>query len=174
MTRPPPNRPPADRQFARDVARQIDHRRVRRRLTLWSALLALVSAAALWLRCGGGLGMLGIGGAGAGEGGPATLATPTRCEIHVSTTGITIGGKTMSRDAAVDACKSAPGVDIWPTGDVLHGDVEGLQAAFEAAGVRPDVRPPPRAAPATTAPSPKTPPAAPATTAPSPAAPPRR
>lgn len=150
MTQPPPTRPPADRQFARDVAREIDHRRMRRRLTLWAVLLALASAAALYLRCGGGFGLLGIGGAGegGGDGAPRALVRPNRCSIHVSPRGITIEGKAVSRDAAVAACKAAPGVDIWPTGDVRHGDVEDLRAALEAAGATGiDVRPPPRATP---------------------------
>jgi len=142
-----PTRPTDDRQFARDVAKHIDRRRVRRRLTLWTALLALVSAAALYLRCGGGFGLLGIGGAGEGEGGPRRpLTEPQRCVIHVSADSITVATKATSRDEAVAACKAAPGVDIFPTGDARHGDVEGLRAALEAAGAKVVVvHPPPRA-----------------------------
>jgi len=146
MTQEPP-RPPADRQFARDVAREIDRRRVRRQLTLWAVLLALASAAALFLRCGGGFGLLGIGGAGPGEGGaPHALIEPQRCAVHVAASGMTVDGRAMSRDEAVVACKAAPGVDVFPTGDARHGDVEALRAAIEAAGARDIVvHPPPRA-----------------------------
>jgi len=147
MTQPPPTRPPADRQFSRDVAKHIDRRQVRRRMTLWAALLALASAAALYLRCGGGFGLLGIGGAGEGEGGaPRALTEPQRCVIHVSAGSMTIAGKAISRDEAVATCKASPGVDVFPTGDARHGDVEELRAALEAAGARAVVvHPPPRA-----------------------------
>jgi hypothetical protein len=134
----PPARPPGDRQFARDVAKHIDRRRVRRRLTLWSALLALVSAAALWLRCGGGFGLLGIGGAGEGEGGeavPRSAIRHARCAIRLTADGISVDGHPMSREAAVAACKATPGADVLVTGDARHADKEGLLAALRAAHI---------------------------------------
>jgi hypothetical protein len=143
MTRPSP---PVDRELARDVAKQIDRRRIKRRLTLWSALLALISAAALYLRCGSGLGLGGGVGLG-GDGDRASRPTAAvRCAIHVSADGISVGGRTTSRDDAVTGCKAAPGVDVFPTGDARHGDVEALRTALEAAGARAVVvHPPPRA-----------------------------
>jgi hypothetical protein len=137
-----PTRPTGDRAFARDVAKQIDRRRVRRRLTLWSALLGLVAAAAFYLRCGSGFGLGGPGGFGdPGDGGddaaaPRAAAAPSRCTIRVSPRGITIAGKAKSRDEAVAACKAALGVDIYPTGDVRHGDPQELGAALERAGAK--------------------------------------
>jgi hypothetical protein len=136
MTQPtPPSRPP-DRQFARDVARHIDRRRTRRRLTLWTALLALVIAAAAYLRLGGGLGVLGLGG-GDGDDGDARhpLAGPQRCAIRIAAAGISVGGKPMARDAAVAACKGSAGADVIVTGDAREGDWQDLRAALEAAGI---------------------------------------
>lgn len=135
MTQPTPPDRSKDRQFARDVARQLDRRRTRRRLTLWTALLALVIAAAAYLRLGGGLGMLGLGG-GTGDGDEERrpLAGPQRCAIRLSASAITVNGHPMSRDAAIAACKSAPGVDVFPTGDARHGDLKELDAALKAAG----------------------------------------
>jgi hypothetical protein len=133
MTQPTPPSP-QDRQFARDVAKQLDRRRTRRRLTRWSALLALVIAAAAYLRLGGGLGALGLGG-GAGDGDEErrSPAGPQRCTIQLSASDVTVNGRAMSRDAAITTCKAAPGTDIFPTGDVRHGDLEELEAALKAA-----------------------------------------
>ena len=137
MTQPTPPTPSHDRKFARDVARQLDRRRTRRRLTVWSALLALIIAAASYLRFGGGLGALGLGGGrGDGDGQSRTLAGPQRCAIRISASDLTVNGRPTPRDAAIAACKDAPGVDIFPTGDVRHGDVEALEAAIQAAGAK--------------------------------------
>lgn len=136
MTQPTPPSRPHDRQFARDVAKQIDRRRTRRRLTRWTALLALVIAGAAYLRLGGGLGRLGLGG-GDGDDGDARrpLAGPQRCTIRISAAGITVGSKPMARDAAVAACKGAAGADVVVTGDAREGDWQDLRAALEAAGI---------------------------------------
>ncbi len=156
MTQPTPPSRSNDRQFARDVAKQLDRRRIRRRLTLWTALLALVIAAASYLRFGGGLGALGLGGGtGDGQGESRALTGPQRCAIRISASDITVNGRPMSHDAAIAACKAAPGIDIFPTGDVRHGDLEELRAALQAAGARDVVlHPLPRR-------SPEAPPAAP-------------
>jgi hypothetical protein len=132
-----PTTPSHDRKLARDVARQLDRRRTRRRLTVWSALLALVIAAASYLRFGGGLGGLGLGG-GHGDGDELNraLTGSQRCAIRISASDLTVNGRPTSRDAAIAACKVAPGVDIFPTGDVRHGDVEELEAAVKAAGAK--------------------------------------
>lgn len=124
---------PPDRQLARDVAKQLDRRQVRRRVTLWTALLGLVAAAAAYLRCGNGL---GIGGGAGGEGSDRQVLTaPQRCAIRLTASGLTADGKVMTREAAVAACRTAPGVDVYITGDARHGDREDLIAALREAGV---------------------------------------
>jgi hypothetical protein len=140
MTQPTPPSPSHDRKFARDVARQLDRRRTRRRVTVWSALLALVIAGAAYLRLGGGLGRLGLGG-GAGDGDEERrpLAGPRRCRIRLSASEITVDGHPASREAAIATCKTAPGTDIFPTGDARHGEAAELDAALKAAGAK-DVR----------------------------------
>lgn len=124
-----------DPTLARDVAKQLDRRRMRRRLLLWSALLALVAAAAMYLRCGDGFG-LGGSGKGPGEGGEAKkLAVPARCSLRVAKAGITVDGKPMLRDEAVAACKAAGAADVVVTGDAREGDWKDLRGALETAGV---------------------------------------
>jgi hypothetical protein len=138
MTQPTPPSRSNDRQLARDVARQLDRRGTRRRLTRWTALLALVIAAAAYLRFGGGLGALGLGAGDTGDTGDERrpLARPERCAIRVSAAGITVGGKAMTRDTAVAACKDAPGADVVVTGDAPERAWQDLQAALQAAGVK--------------------------------------
>jgi hypothetical protein len=137
MTQPTPPTRPDERQFARDVARQLDRRQARRRLTRWTALLALVIAAAAYLRLGGGLGALGLGGSSGGSGEDRrTLAGPERCAIRVAAGGITVDGKPMARDAAVTTCKDRPGADVVITGDAREDDWRDLQSALQAAGVK--------------------------------------
>lgn len=153
MTQPTPPTRPDERQFARDVARQLDRRQTRRRLTRWTALLALVIAAAAYLRLGGGLGKLGLGGGPGGSGeAPRALAGPERCAIKVSAAGITVDGKPMERDAAVAACRDAPGADVVITGDARENDWRDLQAALQAARVKITVHQPPPAGSASSAP----------------------
>lgn len=136
MTQPtPPNRP-NDRQFARDVARQLDRRRGRRRRTLGAALVALIGAAALYLRFGTGFGIGLGGGNGDGDTGRRSLAGPQRCQIRLSAGGITVRGQARSRDEAVAACRAAAGADVFVTGDARHGDREDLLAALRAAHVQ--------------------------------------
>ncbi|HEX7836068.1 MAG TPA: hypothetical protein VF469_01330 [Kofleriaceae bacterium] len=138
MTQPtPPARPTGDRRFARDVAKELDRRRLRRRLTLWTVLLVLIAAGALYLRLGGSLGLPGIGGAGQGDGGTARpLEGPRRCAIRVSASGVSVGGRAMSRDEAVAACKATTGADVVITGDAREGDWQDLNTALQAAGVK--------------------------------------
>jgi len=136
MTRPNPPTPGiGDKHFARDVAKQLDRRRMRRRVTIWSALLAIVVLAAGYLRCGHGLG-IGGGTDEAGPGSVRSLAGPRRCAIRVSPSGITVDGKPMSRDQAIDACKATTGVDAVITGDAREGDWQDLRAALVAAGIQ--------------------------------------
>ena len=138
-----PNQPTprtSDDRFARDVAKQLDRRRMRRKLGWWTTVLALLVVAATYLRFGSGFG-LGLGGPGKGNGsagGPGsahTLVAPRRCAIRVTARGITVDGKPMLRDDAVDACKATAGADVVVTGDARHGDWAALHDALDAAGV---------------------------------------
>jgi hypothetical protein len=135
MTPPTQTSPAGDKRFVRDVAKQVDRRRMRRKATLWTALLALVAAAVAYLRCGGGFG-LGTGTGGeAGPSTPQTVAAPRRCAIRVTATGIVVNGVPMQRDQAVDACKATTGADVIVTGDAREGDWADLRTALTAAGV---------------------------------------
>jgi hypothetical protein len=138
MTRATPPPRTGDRQFARDVAKHIDRRRVRRRMTIWSALIALLVAAATYLRCGSGF---GVGtGTGTGDDDDASpvrpVAGPKRCAVRVAPGVLTVDGKPASRDDVVEACKAATGADVVVTGDAREGDWQDLRVALEAAGVK--------------------------------------
>ena len=143
MTQP---RPPHDRQFVRDIAKQIDRRRARRRTVRWFLLLVLVALAALYVRFGQGLGLPGVPGlSGLSQSSessdePQSLYersnAPRRCAIRVTPSGITLDGKPATREAAVAACKATSGADVVVTGDTREGDWQALRAALEAAGVR--------------------------------------
>jgi len=130
-----------DQDFAKDVAKQLDRRRMRRKLALWAAFVALIALAVSYVTCGQGFGLGGKGkGAGKGEGpgsGSAlvTDAGPTRCSLRIAAAGITVDGKAATRDAAVTACKATAGADVIVTGDARQGDWDELKAALEAAGV---------------------------------------
>ena len=127
-----------NKQFATEVARQLERRGRRRRLAFLVVVLALVAAAASYLRCGNGW---GIGGWSLGAQGPerhiSSVAKP-RCMIRVSAKGITVDDKPMKRDEAVAACKDKDkdGALVTVTGDARQGDWDELKAALEAAGVK--------------------------------------
>jgi hypothetical protein len=133
----PPRPPTRDPRFARDVAKYVDRRRLRRRVTLWTLLLGLVAAAAFYLRCGEGF---GIGGLGKGDGEPAGSSEPRplaqlRCAIRITGSGITVDGKQRSRDQAVAACKAAGKAEVVMTGDAPHREGPALIEALKAAGI---------------------------------------
>jgi hypothetical protein len=134
--------PQGDRRFARDVAKLVDRRRVRRRLMLWTALLAVVAAAAMYLRCGHGFGLGGDGkGEGPGEGpGEVQPLLGRRCVLRIAASGITVDGKRMPRDQAVAACRAIGGAEVIETGDAPEGSLIALHRALEAAGVAFSVR----------------------------------
>jgi len=129
---------------AREVAKQLDRRRLKRRMTVWTLLLALIAAAAGYLRCGSGFGLGGGGGAGQGSEqetrAPRTAAGRQRCVLRVTASGITVDGTQMSRDGAVAACKAFGGAELVVTGDAREGDGKDLEAALKAAGVTDIVR----------------------------------
>ena len=132
MTPPGPPSAPT----AREVAKQLDRRRTKRRVTVWTMLLALIAAAAGYLRCGQGFG-IGGGGKGSGDGGSAThiVSGKPRCMIRLTGTGITVDGTAMSRDGALAACKAFGSAEIFVTGDARQGDGPELANALKAAGV---------------------------------------
>jgi hypothetical protein len=124
----------------------IDHRRLarellgqqrRRRMLTLLALLAAAIAAATYLRCGKGW---GTGGKGPGEGGTTTTVTSSdanaRCSIRLAGTGLTVDGKSMTRDEAITACKAKTGADVLITGDARQGDWDELRTSLEAASIQ--------------------------------------
>jgi hypothetical protein len=134
----------ADRDFVRDVAKQVERRRRRRKLIWYCAIVALVICAALYLRCGRGW---GTGGSGDGDGTGTAARTPpadarTRCSIRVAAAGITVDGKPATRDAAVAACNAVGAADVVVTGDAREGTWSELRSALDAAHVQVFVRGP--------------------------------
>jgi hypothetical protein len=137
------------RKLARDVAKQIERRRGRRRLFMLLLLLGLAVAAAMYLRCGAGWGTGGKTGTGGGTGAAAAVdAGPARCALRLTATGITVNGKPASRAEAVAACKRTTGADVLITGDARQGDWDELRAALEAASIQFFTREPRGVAPA--------------------------
>ena len=144
--KPPAPRPPLDRRFAKDVAKQLDRRRVRRKLLFWAALVGAIVLAVVYLTCGRGWGLGGKGkgegsGAGSGPGSAAPLlsavdAGPRRCEVRIAASGITVDGKPATVAEAVTACKTATAAEVLVTGGARQGDWEDLKAAFDGAGIR--------------------------------------
>jgi hypothetical protein len=130
--------PRIDPALARDVAKQLDRRRIRRRLLVWTTLLAAVVVAAMYLTCGHGFGLGGAGPGsdeGPGPGSVKALVAAKRCALRVAAAGITVDGKPMPRDEAAAACKATGGADVVVTGDARQGDWKDLRAALETAGV---------------------------------------
>jgi hypothetical protein len=131
-------KPTDDRQLARDVAKQLDRRRIKRKMGLWTALFGLIAAAALYVRCGDGFG-LGGGGRGPGGGDDSSrrvASSGLRCAIRLTASGIAVDGKKMSRDQAVHKCADIGGAYILVTGDARHGDKDELLDALRAAGIK--------------------------------------
>jgi len=140
----PPSRPlrPADvAPSAREVAKHIDRRQVRRRVLLWLLLLVTIIFAIVYFRCGSGW---GLGGRGKGDGdGPGSVkslaviddAAPNQCELTLSPEGILLAGAKVSRADAVAACKMAGRAIVIVTGNTVQADWDALKAALETAKV---------------------------------------
>ena len=129
------------KDFARDVAKQIERRAARRKWMWRSVIAGIVVIAIVYLRCGRGWGLGGSGsGSGSGNGSGSGVATApadarTSCTIHVATTGVTVDGKAATREQAVDACRGLLAhVDV--DGNVREGDWLELREALDAAGGR--------------------------------------
>lgn len=128
---------PPDKQLAKDVAKNLDRRRMRRRLVTLVGLAAAIALAVMYLTCGRGF---GLGGTGKGDGkgvGSAIVKEvgPRRCMIRVSSTGITVDGKPATSKSAVAACKDTTGADVVVTGDARQGNWDELRRALEAANI---------------------------------------
>jgi hypothetical protein len=127
---------PEDRRFAKDVAKHIDRRRVRRRVAVYAGLAGAIALAVSYLTCGHGFGLGGKGeGSGAGPGQTVVSdAGHRRCAVRVTAAGITLDGDKAKRDEVVKKCK-AHGAEIVVTGDARQGDWDELKDALKAAGV---------------------------------------
>jgi hypothetical protein len=129
---------PPTKELARDIASELDRRRRHRRFGLLLVVAAAVVAALMYLRCSRGLGK----GKGKGASAPAvtTDAGPARCTLRVTSGGIAVDGKPMTRDEAVTACRKTDGAMVTVTGDARQGDWDELRAALQAVGVKIYVR----------------------------------
>lgn len=122
-------------ELAKDVAKELERRRWRRRIVMLSVWAAAIVAAVLYLRCGKGW---GTGGEGGGSGpGTAALVNTTgkRCQLKLDVHGITVDGHGASRDAAVEICRAAGGAEVVVTGDAREGDWAMLRGALTGAHV---------------------------------------
>jgi hypothetical protein len=132
-----------NRKFAKDVAKELDRRGMRRKFLLVLALASAIVLALYYGTCGGGWGLGGKGkgsGAGQGPGSPTPLASlddaaARRCTVLIAATGITVDGAPSTRDEAVTRCKATAGADVIVTGDTRQGDWDDLRSAFDAAGI---------------------------------------
>jgi hypothetical protein len=144
--KPPAPSPTPDRRFAKDVAKHLDSRRMRRRLFGWTFVLGAIALAASYLTCGQGFGLGGKGpgkgeGSGPGSGSVSTLlapgdAGPSRCQIRIAIGGIFVNGKSATVDEAVAACKDAGAAEVLVTGGARVRDRKELKAAFDRAGIQ--------------------------------------
>ena len=130
---------PEDRRFAKDVAKHLDRRRVRRKVALYTGLAGAIALAVTYLTCGHGWGVGGKGeGSGAGPGNGQTVvgdAGPKRCAVRVTAKGITVDGKPATRPQVIEKCKATGGAEVVVTGDARQGDWDELKAALEAAKI---------------------------------------
>lgn len=122
---------------ARQVAKHLDRRQVRRKIIVWFVALAAIVVAIMYGTCGGGWGF----GKGSGDGdGKREAVTkppdePRRCAIFVAKEGITVDGTPATRDQVVATCKRANGADVIVAGDARRGDWDDLKAALDAARI---------------------------------------
>jgi hypothetical protein len=126
---------------AQEVLRELTRRRRRRRVLGLAVVAALIAAAILYLRFGGGFGFGGESArgesAGTGSAGSAAGSAAPRCAIKVTAAGLVVNGAPPTRDVAavVATCKAGSGVVMTVVGDAREGDFAELKRALEAAGV---------------------------------------
>lgn len=131
---------------AREIARQLDRRRARRKLATWAAVVALIALAVTYARCGRGW---GLGGSGGGDLGHATgagapqAARSARCAVRLDAAGITVDGQRASQAEAITRCTAIGAADVTVTGDAREGDWDQLRAALVLAHVAVYTRTPP-------------------------------
>lgn len=122
----------------KQIARELDRRRMRRKLVTYLGLLGAAIAAVFYLRCGKGWGT-GGDGKGPGDGGRVVATVPedgsARCALRLAADGLTVDGKPATRDEAVAACKTKTGADVLITGDARQGDWDELRDALEASKI---------------------------------------
>jgi len=125
--------------FTKNVAKELDKRQRRRKLTWLGVWAALIVAAVMYLRCGGGWGLGGGGGTGSGTGSSTNTSKTTttstdakRCSIRVASDGTTMEGKPATAKHIIDKCK---GVDVVVTGDAREGEWKQLCEALDGAHV---------------------------------------
>ena len=124
--------------FSKQVAKELDKRQRRRKMTWWAVWAALIAAAVMYLRCGTGWGTGdGEGSAGKGSGSSKSTVTPTspgekRCAIRVAGDGTTMAGKPATAKQIISTCK---GVDVVVTGDAKEGEWKHLCDALDGAHV---------------------------------------
>jgi len=122
-----------DKRLAKDIAKELDRRHLRRRILVLGGAAAAIVLAVLYLRCGHGW---GLGGDGAGSGaGSGSAVAAKRCELRVAKAGITLAGHAATRAEAVAACRALGAADVVVTGDAREGDWEALREALELAKV---------------------------------------
>src|SRR6476620_8372149 len=106
-------------KFAKDVAKELDKRRRRRKLMSYGVIAGLIALAITYMQCGSGWGL--GGGKGKGKGGEGSGISksnePARCTIRVSAEGIFVDGAKTTRDEAVSHCKKTDGAMVTVTGD---------------------------------------------------------
>lgn len=124
---------------AKEIAKHIDRRRMRRKLVLWGGLIGAIALAIVYLTCGRGW---GLGGAGSGSGGGGTAegiasldAGPAQCELKLAPDGITEAGTKLTREQAIEHCKVSGRAIVTVTGNTVQTDWDELKAALEAAKV---------------------------------------
>jgi hypothetical protein len=129
--------------LAKNVAKELDKQRRRRKLRTYALFGVLLIAAIMFVRCGSGWGLGGNGkgdgqgaGKGPGSGGTAKGSAAQRCTVRVSAEGIFVDGAKKSRDEAVSLCKKTDGAMVTVTGDARQGDWDELREALQAVGVK--------------------------------------
>lgn len=131
-----------DSALAKNVAKELDAQRRRRKLRTYAVFGVLLVAAIMFVRCGSGWGLGGNGkgdgkGPGKGPGSGATKGSAAqRCTVRVSAEGIFVDGAKKSRDEAVSLCKKTDGAMVTVTGDARQGDWDELREGLQAVGVK--------------------------------------
>lgn len=123
-----PAHPPVDHK---QLARELDRRRFRRRLALIVGLGAAIALAVIYGTCGKGWGLGAGGGSGVGLGSAPAAAVAKRCTVRVDKAGVTIDGAKPTDPVA----QCAKGADVTVTGDAPEGAWAQLRDQLAAAKI---------------------------------------